>query len=143
MRQNAPFTTNWCKTIPYSGKINVRPVSCLTWQEGRCIFLYHNECTTKQEVRQQLYGVGLPHWCSFSHSAPNSSYSAFVTRACLAASVPAHDAIPFQASNRGSPPSHDDTIFKGARKGKTGVRTLRILVRMPGVIELPPVTKMH
>lgn len=89
------------------------------------------------------YGATFPQACSLSHSAPYSSYSARVTRAALAASVPAHSAIPRHASRAGSAPPTDPKILSGARNGRRGVSVLRIRGRRFGSWEQPPVRTMH
>lgn len=89
------------------------------------------------------HGGTLPHACSFNHSPPCSSYSALVTREAFPSSVPLHSAMPLHASRRGSPPSSEDTILRGARNGRTGVRVFRSLGIRLGTLAPPPVTKMH
>jgi hypothetical protein len=87
--------------------------------------------------------TGFPHACSLIHSPPRSRYSSLVTLVDLASSVTLHSAIPFHASNFGSPPSNEETILSGARKGRTGVRALRSRGKKFGILEAPPVTKIH
>jgi hypothetical protein len=132
-RGNRMVSVSVCDSHPIQ---NIHPrMACGTKIDSVCVS--QGTCT------HLSHGGTFPHACSFNHSPPCSSYSALVTREALPSSVPLHSAMPLHASRRGSPPSSEDTILRGARKGRTGVRVFRSLGIKLGTLAPPPVTKMH